>query len=500
MKKETFQIYDKEISFNEDVKIFYEAWWVYYFGRALITPEVNNVIQSNKAAKDKVEDIFNLIEKAFINPNIKLNKNKGTKIKSIYQEIESNTNSVYKYRNSQAYIIFSYIRSLFNLYKDNLIPSKMTFDLKKMYLKNLRTTYSSKLEDEMTSYLIKYIFISKSEISLFPKTELLNESKDKINSKDISILNKIIESSVLLIDLYYRELFIEHIMTLINYSIIDEASIIDLNLKKSNNILSNIKKSENKKDIIIEALIAFPGNIDIYTYVFKNELQSSDFNSLIKFLYIDKYLEKQSNKIINSYKKNFEFYKSFNFSKNAMDLLAGINNVERKQYYRNTFDRMYDIVISKFRKLANIIDNKVISKTQEYYLLKSELKKNKIIDKMSVRNYYVGDINELFILQNELGYEELTKDLCRLIGETGNLDLDTIHNKYVEELYKLLSHEIGIEVKKENRKNTIIILILGIICFAILAFFVTHPDFFYSTIFLVPTIFVVLTILKCIFF
>ena len=97
-----------------------------------------------------------------------------------------------------------------------LNASELRYDLKKEYLKGIKKRsdiYNSKVEEKMTSYLLKDYFLkSDTEMDIFPKIEILI---DNDGNKDDAIFNKLIESAMKLIDLYYRELFIKHINKLI---------------------------------------------------------------------------------------------------------------------------------------------------------------------------------------------------------------------------------------------------------------------------------------------
>ena len=113
---------------------------------------------------------------------------------------------------------------------------------------------------------------------------------------------------------------------------------------------------------------------------------------------------------------------------------------------------------------------------------------NESVLKPNIVKDLIGDIDEITIFQNELGYSNLDKELCLLIGETDCNGINEIINKYIDHLYEIILKMIDEEnakkeqerqkvIEEEKQKNkklkkTKIVFSLIVICFAIIIFYV----------------------------
>lgn len=86
---------------------------------------------------------------------------------------------------------------------------------------------------------------------------------------------------------------------------------------------------------------------------------------------------------------------------------------------------------------------------------------------------------DLYILQDELGYQDLSKELSYLIGASDYLSIGEVFDKYIDEFYALLSNQITVEVKKERRADVVIKLILSLIGLALIVYFLLNPQLYY---------------------
>jgi hypothetical protein len=415
-KTENFEIYGRKLAYNEDVKKFFKIWWKYSFGKERIFPEVVKIMQSEKSEQEKVADILAAVEDHFKNPKDVYADKKPTKsIHGIaYNSFEdekleefhstclfgvpayNNTYTLYDFVDefldrSVAYEIFNHLVRAFQKFKEKgstgLKINQMDFDLKKEYNEVYRfKSIHYGFEEKMTPSLITDYFSRKKRndsIQLFAVDVLFSDIQgNSRKAQEIRFFNYILDSVYSLVDIFYYELFIMHIvLSLEDGGYIDEENISDFDLNKSNNMLLNLESAKDKVAVIVHAIRLFPGNIEVYRKAAEYGLKNQELAKILRYLTYKNGFDSQLLKILKSFIKNFNIRESFQYNKNAMDFIADFYNIDRTQYYKSIYKDSYEKVLKQFDSLAEMIKSNKISDTQLNWV-----KQNSSKDK--IHNFY----------------------------------------------------------------------------------------------------------------
>ena len=269
------------------------------------------------------------------------------------------------------------------------------------------------------------------------------------------IKNDYIPNMEIALTVFSYELLDKYISDLIEHSIFDKNVLSFVDISRSNELLDNLKLSENKKAILENAFLACPYNTAVYMGAMRYELLDIDTFQTAKAFKCDDTIIS----FLESHWGEVSYPKKFDINYHCIDLLALYTGKDSKDILRDYTKYYANSIVSAYSKIANMCSNEDLCNKAIRNLSDNEL--------LSGKNVAIGfaqaKVNSIVPdsvwkqLVNSCGHTDLFEKIKGVAPK--NIEINTksdIDSYFIEQLsanFEVAREKLSIIIKNRNAEK-----------------------------------------------